>query len=162
MQANSLGERAGACSHIDQGSRTLRAILGAMSQENVEVVRSLFEAQARHDLEAIRKLYDPSIEWDDVSGLWGDWGARRGRGDVRDAFASWFEAFEDVTFLGEGFLEAGEHVVVTVRIRGRGRGSGLQVDQRITLVWAVSGGRVTRVRGYRDRREAVEALGLRE
>jgi ketosteroid isomerase-like protein len=133
-----------------------------MSHQNVEVVRSLFEAHARRDLETIRALYAPDIEWDDVSGLWGDWGARRGRGDVEDAFASWFEAFEDVTFTGEAFLDAGEHVVVTVRIRGRGRGSGLPVDQRITLVWTVAGGRATRVRGYRDRREALEALRLSE
>ena len=54
-----------------------------MSRENVEIVRRLFEAQARHDLDAIEDLYDPSIEWDDVSGLWGDWGERRGRDGVR-------------------------------------------------------------------------------
>ena len=94
-----------------------------MSQENVEVVRRLFDAQARNDVDTIRELYDPSIQWDDVSGLWGDWGARRGRDGIRDAFASWFEAFEDVTFTAEDFLDAGEHVVVVTRIRGRGRGS---------------------------------------
>ena len=133
-----------------------------MSRENVEIVRRLFEAQARHDLDAIEDLYDPSIEWDDVSGLWGDWGERRGRDGVRDAFASWFEAFEDVTFTAEDFLDAGDHVVVATRIRGRGRGSGLAVDQSITLVWALKGGRVTRVGGYRDRSEALEAVGLGE
>lgn len=133
-----------------------------MSQRNVAVVRSLFEAQARHDLDAIRELYDPSIEWDDVSGLWGDWGSRRGREDISDAFARWFEAFEDVTFQADDFLDAGDHVVVTTRIRGRGRGSGLAVDHTITLVWTVGDGRVTRVGGYRERREALEAIGISE
>ena len=133
-----------------------------MSQENAEVVRRLYDAQARNDLDTIRELYDPGIEWDDVSGLWGDWGARRGREGVRDAFVSWFEAFEDATFTAEDFLDVDEHVVVTNRIRGRGRGSGLDVDQRITLLWTLSGGRVTRVRGYHDRAEALAAVGLSE
>ena len=131
-----------------------------MSQKNVEVVRRLFEAHARNDLDAIRELYHPSIEWKDVSGLWGDWGTRRGRDGVREGFASWFKAFEDVTFTAEDYLDAGEHVVVATRIRGRGRGSGLEVDQPITLLWAVNGGQVTHVCGYRDRNDALEAVGL--
>ena len=60
------------------------------------------------------------------------------------------------------FLDAGEQVVVATRIRGRGRGSGVEVDQRITLLWGLTDGRVTRVAGYRDRSEALEAAGLSE
>ena len=133
-----------------------------MSQENVDVVRRLFEAHARRDEETVRELYDPEIQWEDVSGLWGDWGTRHGRDGVREAFASWFKAFEDVTFIAEDFTDAGEHVVVVTRISGRGRSSGLEVDQHITLLWAVRGGRVTSVRGYRDRSDALEAVGLSE
>jgi hypothetical protein len=33
---------------------------------------------------------------------------------------------------------------------------------RRLLVWTLKGGRVTRVGGYRDRGEALEAVGLRE
>ena len=131
-----------------------------MSEESAEIVRRLFAAHARRDMTAIEEMYDPSIEWEDVSGLWGDWGVRRGRDGVREAFASWFKAFEDVTFTAEDLFDAGEHVVVATRLRGRGRGSGLEVDQRITLVWTVNDRRVTHVRGYRDRSDALEALGL--
>src|SRR5919106_4384559 len=105
-----------------------------MSGDDVQIVRRLFEAQARGDADTIGELYDPDIEWLDASGLWGDWGVRRGRADVRDAFATWYEAFEDVSFEGEDYLDAGEHVVVDVRIRGRGRGSGLAINHHITLV----------------------------
>ena len=69
-----------------------------MSQENVEVVRAVLEAQRRHDWHAFPDLYDPQIEWNDVSGLWGDWGTRRGFEAVRDAWMTWFEAFEQVDF----------------------------------------------------------------
>ncbi len=73
------------------------------------------------------------------------------------------EAFEQVDFRLEGsILESGDDVLATQRISGRGRGSGLPVNQRITLIWTVRGGRVTRVRAYRERAEALEAAGLSE
>jgi ketosteroid isomerase-like protein len=134
----------------------------AMSQENVEVVRAVFDAQRRRDWQAFPTLYDPEIEWEDASGLWGDWGTRRGFEDVRDAWISWFEAFEDADFEIEDVLEAGDDVVTSMRLSGRGRESGLRVDQRIWAVWTVRGGRVRRVRAYRDRTPALEAAGLRE
>jgi ketosteroid isomerase-like protein len=134
-----------------------------MSEENVEVVRAVLDAQRRQDWEAFPQLYDPEIEWDDVSGLWGDWGTRRGFDDVRNAFLAWWEAFEQVDFRLEGsILESGDDVLANLQISGRGRGSGLPVNQRITLIWTVRGGRVTRVRAYRERAEALEAAGLRE
>jgi ketosteroid isomerase-like protein len=133
-----------------------------MSRDNADVVRAVLEAQRRRDWEAFRGLYHPEIEWEDVSGLWGDWGMRRGFDDVRDAFVTWFEAFEQVHFDLERIVEAGDQVVAFIRVGGRGRESGLVIDQRIPSVWTVRGGRVVRVRGYRDEAEALEAAGLRE
>jgi ketosteroid isomerase-like protein len=131
-----------------------------MSQENVEVVRDVLEAQQRRDWEAFRRLYDPGIEWQDVSGLWGDWGTRRGFEDVRDAFVSWFEAFDHVSFDIENIVEAGDEVVASIRISARGRESGLVIEQRIPTVWTVQRGRVVRVRGYRDEAEALDAVNV--
>jgi ketosteroid isomerase-like protein len=133
-----------------------------MSQENVDVVRAALEAQQPRDWKAFPDLYATDIEWEDVSGLWGDWGTRRGFEDVQGAFMTWFEAFEHVDFDLEDFVEAGDEVVATIRIRGRGRESGLAVDGRIPSVWTVLAGRVVRVRGYRDWNEALEAAGLSE
>jgi ketosteroid isomerase-like protein len=53
-------------------------------------------------------------------------------------------------------------VVTSIRMSGRGRESGLLVDQRISVVWSLRGGRIARVRGYRDGTEALEAVGLSE
>jgi ketosteroid isomerase-like protein len=75
---------------------------------------------------------------------------------------TWFEAFEHVTFDLEDMVEAGEEVVASIRISGQGRESGLVIDQRLFAVWTAHGGRVVRVRGYRDQAEALEAAGLRE
>jgi ketosteroid isomerase-like protein len=134
-----------------------------MSQENVEVMRAAFEAIRRHDGEAFRRLYDPDIEWEDVSGLWGDWGTRRGLGEVQDAFRDWYEAFdEEVEFELENIADAGDEVIGSVRIRARGRISGLVVNQVIHFVSTVHGGRAVRIRAYREWTEALEAAGLRE
>ena len=129
-----------------------------MSQENVEVVRDVIEAQQRRDWQAFRKLYDPGIEWRDDSGLWGDWGTRRGFQAVR---GQWFEAFDRVSFEIEDVVAAGDDVVTSILISARGRVSGLVIEQRIPTVWTVQRGRVVRVRGYRDEAEALEAVGLR-
>jgi ketosteroid isomerase-like protein len=131
-----------------------------MSRENVEVVRAAFDAQRRRDWEAFRTLYDPDIEWVDVSGLWGDWGTRRGFEGVRDGWITWFEAFEQEEFEIESVVEANDDVVTVILMSGRGRESGLLVEQRISVVWTVRGRRIARVRAYRDRAEALEAAGL--
>ena len=133
-----------------------------MSQENVAVVRAVVEAQQRRDWQAFRTLYDGGIVWEDVSGLWGDWGTRRGFEEVRDAFVTWFEAFDHVDFEIEDIAEREDEVVASIRITGRGRESGLVVDQQIPSVWTVRDGRVTRVRGYRNKADALEAAGLRQ
>jgi ketosteroid isomerase-like protein len=132
----------------------------AMSQENANVVRAVVDAQRRRDWQAFRRLYDPDIEWEDASGLWGDWGSRRGLEEVRDAWLTWFEAFEQVDFEIEELVEAGDHVVAFIRASGRGRESGLVIDQRLPSVWTVRGGRVVRVRGYREAADALHAAGL--
>jgi len=53
-------------------------------------------------------------------------------------------------------------VVASMGISARGRESGLVVEQRISSVWTVQGGRIVRVRGYRTEADALEAAGLSE
>ena len=83
------------------------------------MVLAAVEAQRRRDWPAFARLYDPDIEWDDISGLWGDWGTRRGFEQVRNAWETWFEAFERVDFEIEDLVEAGDKVVAFIRIVGR-------------------------------------------
>ena len=132
-----------------------------MSQENIDLVLRLLEANARRDWDAVYAEYAPDIEWEDTSGLWGDWGVARGHAALREAWRGWFEIFGEVSWhLDEELVEAGEDVVATYDVRGRGRESGAPVQQRITLVWSVHGGKVVRVRSYGERAEALQAVGL--
>jgi ketosteroid isomerase-like protein len=134
-----------------------------MSQENVEIVLRLAEANERRDWDTVFTTYAPDIEWEDCSGMWGDWGVARGHEGLRHAWRRWFEIFGDVNWQLDGDpLDGGDDVVADYRVHGRGRESGVEVDQRFTLIWSVRDGRIARVRAYRERGEALEALGLKE
>ena len=131
-----------------------------MSQANVQVVLDLSKANESRDWDALFAAYAPDIEWEDTSGLWGDWGVARGHEDLRQAWRQWLEIFGDVSWrLDADPLDADDHVVATYRVHARGRASGVEVDQRITLIWTVRDGKISRVRAYRDRSEALEAVG---
>jgi ketosteroid isomerase-like protein len=134
-----------------------------MSRENVEVVVRLSDANNRRDWDAVFDAYAPDIQWEDSSGLWGDWGIAKGHEGLRQAWRRWFAVFGDVQWALDGEpIDAGSDVVATYRVHGRGRESGVEVDQRLTLIWSVREGKIARVRAYRERAEALETVGRRE
>ncbi|MGH2983777.1 MAG: nuclear transport factor 2 family protein [Solirubrobacterales bacterium] len=59
------------------------------------------------------------------------------------------------------FIEAGDKVVVIGRTRATARGSGLELDNPIALVWTVRDRKLARTEAFTDRREALEAAGLK-
>ena len=130
-----------------------------MSQENVELVRRAYERLNGGDVDALIELCDPSFRLDMSERVFnpqtyeGHEGIRRFYEDVRDV---WGEYRWDA----EELLDAGESVVALLRAQGRGRGSGLEIDRRIAMLWAVRSGRATSVRLYVNRDEALEAAGL--
>ena len=128
-----------------------------MSQDSVEVVRRVFEAHDRRDWDGVYSLYSPGIVWEDVDGLWGDWGTARGRDGIRAAWRRWLDALERPIFTAEDISAAGDHVLVRVRMSGRGRESGIEVHQVVTMVWTVSAGEVVHVRAFRERADALQA-----
>jgi ketosteroid isomerase-like protein len=88
-------------------------------------------------------------------------GTRRGAG-VGDALRKIFEVYEGFRFEAREFIDAGDKVVVIGRARGTARGSGLKLDMEASLVWTVRDGKLARNDFFTDRREALEAAGLRE
>ena len=74
---------------------------------------------------------------------------------LRDAWAEW-------RFEPERFLDVGDRVVVYVRVVAKGRASGVPIELPDTHVVTVRNGRITSSRVYRDRGEALKAVGLAE
>jgi ketosteroid isomerase-like protein len=133
-----------------------------MSQENVEIVRRIFEADRRRDVLTVQALYAPQIEWEDNTGMWGDWGVARGPDGIAQAWSRWYEAFRGVQMEFGEVADVDDYVVVTYPLHARGRESGVEVNQSITLLWTLEAGKAVRVRSYTSRAEALEAVGLRE
>jgi ketosteroid isomerase-like protein len=128
-----------------------------MSQENVEVVRQAYEAYVRGDLSGALESYD-----DDVVFNPNEEPAMRGRAAVLAYLERWEEPWEEYVVEAEGFIDAGDRVVVTVHFKGRGKGSGVEIDARSHHVHALRDGRIVRMDEYTDRAEALEAAGLSE
>jgi hypothetical protein len=59
---------------------------------------------------------------------------------------------------------SGERYVVEVRMTGRGRSSGIEIDQRLGLLYTLreQDGKVARVQMFPSRGAALEAAGLAE
>jgi ketosteroid isomerase-like protein len=132
-----------------------------MVEQNVELVRSAFDAWNRQDEMAALQLFSTDAELD-VSGrilnpeiYTGIDGLMRFRRDIAEAWDRFELEIED-------HFESGSLVVVFVRSTGKGRASGIEVDFRSAWLVTVSDQKITRLRLYRERKEALEAAGLSE
>jgi uncharacterized protein len=133
-----------------------------MSQETVELVRQIYDALATRGPAAAGEYLDANIEWlppKDAPTA----GTYRGIDQVRGVFADWTGQFSDYAWEPQDFISApGGRVVVVGRQRGRGVVSGVNVEAGEIHVWAVREGKAIRLEMYRNRKEALEAVGLRE
>ena len=128
-----------------------------MSEANVDLVRTLFETYRRGDYVAAAACLAPGVVYEvgqEVPAL--------GPDEVRAMWERWDSAWDDMETVPEEFIDAGEHVVVTVHYSARGRGSGIEYDERLFDVYTVRDGRCARKLEFRERSEALEAAGLRE
>jgi uncharacterized protein len=133
-----------------------------MSQENVEVVQRVLAAWRRYEERSVFGLFDPDVVLD---------ATRRemnpktyvGMDGLRHMLADRDEIWDDFRTEPDEFVDGGDRVVVTGRWIGRGRGSGIEVEQPTVHVFTLRDGRVVRWElGHTSRREALEAVGLRE
>jgi ketosteroid isomerase-like protein len=133
----------------------------AMSEENVQVVRSFYDAWARDERPGPMELMDPEIEYVNPAGAV-EPGTRRGVAAFSDAVEKTFEAWETWRAEPEQFEAVGDHVAVVVRYRARGQRSGVEVKGRESALWTLRDGRVTRYAWFHepaDAREAADQAG---
>ena len=69
---------------------------------------------------------------------------------------------ESVVIVGEEFLAAGDTVLVRVNQQATGAGSGAPAEMRYYQIWTFRGRSVIRIESIRQRKEALEAAGLRD
>lgn len=130
-----------------------------MAAENVEIVRRGLNAWNEQDQDVMLSLFSTDVEIDasdrvlNPDAYVGIEGFMRFRDEIAEAWDRFQVDIEEV-------LESGGEVVVFVRSVARGRGSGAEVEFRSAWLVTVSDHKISRLRLYRDRAEALEAAGL--
>ena len=134
-----------------------------MSQKNVEIVREIYKEAAEGRLTTCLHLFHPDVEYrrlgTHATGLTGTW---RGVEAMVRAASEWALTFDLLLVEAERFVEAGDAVVVFTRQTGKAKASGVPIDGKFADVMTLREERVVRFDQYRDREEALEAVGLRE
>jgi ketosteroid isomerase-like protein len=133
-----------------------------MSEENIDRIRADYEEFSRTG-EVNVEFLAPDFELHQASSILDTAGVFYGPDAFRDVLSELREAFEELSFEAEDFIEApGGEIVVFIRARGRGRGSGAEVDNRIAQVWTIRDDKAIRLVAYEERADALKAVGLSE
>jgi ketosteroid isomerase-like protein len=146
----------------------------AMSQENVEIVRSLLPPDgadliplARDDATYTRRRAEMEARFaSDYAVVWIADGQRvieaTGLDDSRQGWLDWLEPWETYHAQIERMIPVGDTVLVLLRLHGRMAGAQNEVEMIAASVYLVRDGRVARIEHYANRAEALEAVGLSE
>ena len=132
-----------------------------MSEENVEAIRAVYERFSKGDFRASLDVVDPNVLFVLPSGF-PESGTYLGVARLVEYTRGFLEPWTRITIEAEDIVDAGDCVVTTVRQRGVGKESGAATELRYFQVWSFRGPRVIRIENFRERAEALEAVGLRE
>jgi ketosteroid isomerase-like protein len=135
-----------------------------MSQENVGMVARWYEpaTSKKAMLAAIpgaMAFCHPEVEWTAPE----DGTTYRGREGMRQRLEEWLESFSDYRYEIHRILDCGgDEVLVEATEVGRGAISGAEVHSTQYELITIRDGMIVRIREYYDKRNALEAAGLRE
>ena len=138
-----------------------------MSSEEVALVRDVYELLPRlrePGPEPVERLFRDYVDAGFVLHLPPDYPegeqVLRGREGMNAFVAVLRETWSEWRFVPERFLDADAGVLVFARLVAVGAESGVPVELETNHIWTLTGGRATSMTVYRDRTEALEAVGL--
>jgi ketosteroid isomerase-like protein len=132
-----------------------------MSQENVEIVRRIY-ADPRGLIGAGVETAAPDAEFD-FTDVYPDRPVLKGVEEMRRFRETGPWSGSPIHMEPERFFDVDdERVLAFVRVSATGRESGAQVEMTPAHEFTIRDGLLVRFKVYADRREALEAAGLRE
>lgn len=141
--------------------RSHRAASIAIS-ESIDKWRALYEAFNRGDIDAAVQNLHPEVELKPALIGPGVKDHYRGRDELKEFFETITDVWDSLTVEVEEMIEAPDGRLVAVENwRARGR-DGIEINTRLVDVYAFRDGLVIRGDGFRDKAEALEAVGLTE
>jgi len=130
-----------------------------MPEENVEALKGVYARWATGDFWT-PEIFDPGVEI-----VWAQFmpdfeGPRHGLAALERGIRNLLSPWDEHTWTADEFYPSGERVVVLFTARGRGKGSSVEVEAHWAHLWTFEGGKATRIEGFLDQAEALEAAGL--
>jgi ketosteroid isomerase-like protein len=133
-----------------------------MSQENVELVRQGYDTMNRGDLEGVLDLFTADFEFHTAQLFPDAEPVYRGREGFRRFWSGFREPWETLLLEVERIEPIGDdRVLALLRFHGRAR-DGLDVMLVYAHLLTIEGGMVSRMVGFADWQQALEAACLRE
>jgi len=145
-----------------QARVTTRDTPRAMSQADIDTLRSEYEAMSRKDWAALFRAADPGFELRTPDRNLTLSGVFSGAEAARRVFADFFEPHEEVSVEPQAFFEGNGQIVVFFLQRSKPKGSSAFVEARAAHLWTIRDGKATRLEIFPQREEALEAAGLPE
>lgn len=134
-----------------------------MPEDNVTVIRGAFDAFNRGEIPQVVGVLEPDVAWHNPEAPYpppAGGGTQHGVDQVLAAiFGPVPETWDEFQAVGERFLDAGDHVIVTGRFTGRAKAGGGQLDAPFAIVFEMRAGRVKRVDQYTNTIPVARALG---
>jgi ketosteroid isomerase-like protein len=132
-----------------------------MSQENVETLRRGYEHFNRTG-ELDPDGWDADAVFDNSNAIFADPGMYRGFDRIREWLITQGEMWESQRYEPEEFIPVGvDQVVVPQEIVSVGR-DGVEVVAHTAPLFTLHAGKVTEMKNFQTKAEALEAAGLRE
>src|SRR5208282_886649 len=132
-----------------------------MSQENVRLVERAIAAINARDIEGYLACCTENIKLETPMAAVG--GVYEGTDGIRRYFRDIEEAAPDFRIELDGVEEVdSKRVIAFLRTSGTGRASGIRMAPPATNVYDLIDGKISRIRIFFDRQEALKAAGLEE
>jgi ketosteroid isomerase-like protein len=131
-----------------------------MSEENVEILRRGYDGYNRTGEFAL-ELFDPDVVWDNSAAVF-DPAVYRGHDGVGELLSWLREMWKQVRVEPQEFIVVDQdRVIVPTRIISVGR-ENVQTIAHNANLFTLRNGKVTHVKAFQTKAEALEAVGLSE
>ena len=131
-----------------------------MAPDDVALLREVYEYWSRGDFLGTARYFAPDIVFallgEDVPDFFSG-GEHHGIEAMWEAESKFLDAWDDVRYTAEEFIDLGDRTLVLDRQVARGKGSGTPVERESAMVFTVRNGKISRLDCYWTREEAFEA-----
>src|SRR5436190_8008323 len=140
--------------------RTASERAEAVPSEATDVTPRVYAALAAGNMDAVLELVDPPIELEIYTGRpdLPETLRLHGHSGFVENLSMLAEVFEQMEVRPVEYVEAGDHLIVTITTTGRGKGSGIRVENTVVHVWTIRDGKAIRFRVYGTKQEALDAV----